>query len=241
MERKTLKNSMLVTTTTVVDTTTDEKFDNVPSEQKTNTEEQQTQEFYSNGIPKKILNRFHLPVLYINDINQWPNKPKTEKRLLTDELAEKTCLSNCCGVEGLNSACCRLDPDDLEHVLGPLEGKQRGIKNPDERWVETIVRWFNKNGVKYKRSDIVIDFEEGKEIGLKFFNDHEIFRRKESYPMLRFQVDGPRFACKFLNNTNGKCTIYHMRPQMCRSYVCRFISSNFLVKNKEGKYVEHSR
>lgn len=206
-----------------------------------NDEQTQEQEFYPNGIPKKVLSRFHLPVLYINDKNQWPNKPKTEKRLLTDEVAEKTCLSNCCGVEGLNSACCRLDPDDLEHVLGPLEGKQRGIKNPDEHWVENIVRWFNKNGVKYKRSDIVIDFEEGKEIGAKFFNDHEIFRRKESYPMLRFQVDGPRFSCKFLNNTTGKCTIYHMRPQMCRNYSCTFLTSNFLIKNKEGKYVEQIR
>lgn len=168
-------------------------------------------------------NRFYLPVLKINHPEYWESKPKSERKHLTDELAKETCLSNCCGVPGLKAGCCQLDPDDLEHILGPV----------DEEWIKRTVKWLTtKTGHKHTRHDLVIDFEEGKLIGEKFFNGHQVFMTKESYPMLRIQINGIRFSCKFLNVENGMCNIYLQRPDMCRNYACQFMKSNFLFRDK---------
>lgn len=166
--------------------------------------------------------KFYLPVLRLNDPTQWESKPLSERKHFTDEVAKNTCVGNCCGHEGLKAGCCQLDPEDIEHVLGPV----------DEDWIKKTIKWFKKKGINVTRHDIVIDFEEGKLIGQAHFNNHAVFQQKDSYPILRIQASGIRFACKFLNVSNGMCTIYEQRPDMCRDYYCSFVKSNFLVKTK---------
>jgi Fe-S-cluster containining protein len=182
--------------------------------------EENAEEPKENGEKKR--DRFYLPVLYINDPTQWESKPLSERKHFTPEVAKDTCVGNCCGVEGLRAGCCQLDPDDIEHVLGPV----------DEDWIKKTIKWFKNKGISLTRHDIVIDFEEGKLIGRTFFNDHEVFKSPDSYPILRIQANGQRFACKFLNVYNGMCTIYPVRPGMCSSYLCAYVKSNFLVKTE---------
>lgn len=167
-------------------------------------------------------NKYYLPVLYINDPTMWDSKPKSERRHFTDNVAMETCMSNCCGIPGVKNVCCQLDPDDLEHVLGPL----------DEKWIKKTIKWFKKRDLNVTREDIVIDEEEGRLIGESFFGGHDVFKSSESYPFMRIQVHGPRFACKFLNVKNGLCTIYEIRPDMCRDYLCQFVKKNFLIRTK---------
>jgi hypothetical protein len=167
-------------------------------------------------------NRFYLPVVYLNHMDMHPSKPNSEREHWTDKKAMETCLGNCCGIPGTKSMCCRLSPNGLEHVLGPL----------DDKWIKKIVEWFKKRGISVTRQDIVIDHEEGVLIGRNFFNGHEIFEKKETYPIMRMKVEGPHFACKFLNNMNGMCNIYQERPNMCRDYLCGHVKSNFFVKSK---------
>jgi Fe-S-cluster containining protein len=169
-------------------------------------------------------NRYYLPVLHINDPSIWESKPVSERLHFTSEVATETCLKNCCGQLGLKSACCIMDPDDMEHVLGPVS----------EADIKKIVNHFKKKGFNFTRSDVVIDFEEGKLLGQTFFNDHPVFKREDSYPIMRIQTFGPRFACKFLNVHNGKCNVYSFRPEMCSNYLCSYVKSNFLVKTKKG-------
>lgn len=174
---------------------------------------------------KDYRDKYYLPVLNINQEQEWISKPKDERRHFTDEVAMKTCLGNCCGVPGLKGGCCHLDPVDLEHVLGPV----------DEEWIKDIVKWFRKKGLNFSRQDIVIDYDEGVVIGDTLFKDspnNAVFKDKKAYPFLRFQVLGPRYVCKFMNPTTYKCQIYEVRPNMCRTYYCQFIFSNFLVKTK---------
>jgi Fe-S-cluster containining protein len=171
---------------------------------------------------KKKDNKFYLPVLNINQADMWQSLPVSQRKYFTDEEATKTCLSNCCGVPGLKSACCRLDPDDLEHVLGPV----------DEDWIKRTIIWFKKKGMVVTRHDLVIDFEEGKLIGKTFFNSHKVFDSEGSYPMLRLRIDGQRFSCQWLNNETGKCGIYPIRSDMCRHYLCQYVKKNFLVKTR---------
>lgn len=201
------------------------------------TKQEQNRKFVGNlrsGVRPTAKDRFHLPVLHINDPTQWPSQPLENRLRFTDDVAFSTCLGNCCGVEGLKAGCCQMDPDDMEHVLGPV----------DEQWIKDIVRWLNLKGISANRTDVVIDFEEGRVIGEKFFNGERkaVFLSKESYPILRFQVDGPRFACKFLTPNTGKCSIYEKRPSMCRGYLCQYVKANFLVrtdsKNHPHTYVK---
>ena len=177
--------------------------------------------------PNVVAERFYLPVLRINDPSEWPSLPLDQRLPLTDQQAHDTCLGNCCGVPGLKAGCCHLDPADLEHVLGP-------IKKPlDEHWIRDILKWFNAKGIWLKREDVVVDFEEGQVMGRTLFGDHEVFKSRESYPMLRVQVVGPRYACKFLSPETGRCTIYGQRPKMCRDYYCEYIKGSFLVRTAE--------
>lgn len=165
-------------------------------------------------------NKYYLPVLSLNDPTMWSEAPKKDRIYFTDEVAKETCLSNCCGYPGVFSACCRLDLDDLEHVLGPVK----------ESWVKRFIKYSKKRGWNYKRSDIVIDIEEGKLIGDRFFDGHPVFSRPGSYPIMRLQMMGPRFACKFLNPDDGLCGIYQQRPDMCKKYICQYVKNNYLVR-----------
>ena len=175
----------------------------------------------------KKANKYYLPILSMDESDAWPSKPKSERNPLTADAAINACLNNCCGQKGVFSGCCRLDPDDLEHILGPVS----------ERWIKRFLKFAKKNKQGLKRSDLVIDFEEGKIIGNTFFNGNEVFNKLTSYPMLRFQVHGPRFSCKFLNVNSGACTIYEQRPDMCKNYYCEYLKSNFLIKTStNGKY-----
>jgi Fe-S-cluster containining protein len=199
--------------------TNEEVYENTPKEKKEKTQKRTLEE--KKELKKEA--RYYLPVLYLNDQTQWDSKPLSERKHFTDEVAKNTCLGNCCGHEGLRAGCCNLDPNDLEHVLGPI----------DEEWIKKTVKWFKTKGINIGRHDLVIDFEEGKLIGSTFFDSHPVFDSPDSYPMLRIQANGVRFACKFLNVSNGMCTIYEQRPDMCRDYLCSYVKANFLVRVKE--------
>lgn len=178
----------------------------------------------SKELPKKkILNKFHLPILNINKSDYWPSMPLKDRQHFTDEIAAKSCLGNCCGYEGLSAGCCQLDLEDLEHVLGYVE----------ESDIERLLKHLKKSTPGIKREDVVIDMEEGILLGKQFFNDHPVFKDKDSYPMLRLQLFGSRFVCKFLSLETFKCTVYNHRPDMCREYHCEWLKSSFLLRTKD--------
>lgn len=178
-------------------------------------------------------NKYHLPVMYLNDGDWLESKPRSERVHFTDEIAVETCLNNCNGHAGVGNACCILDPDDLEHVLGPVS----------EKWISKMIRWYKKKGIYAERSDIVIDFEEGQVIGRAHFNNHKVFQDPKTYPILRIQAYGPRYACKFLNVHNGKCGIYSVRSAMCRNYYCQYVFKNYLLRdpNHPSKWIERDK
>lgn len=186
----------------------------------------------TSGVIKEN-NRFYLPVLNLNKPDMWESQPMENRVHFTDKMAYSTCVGNCCGTPGLKAGCCYLDTDDIEHVLGPV----------DEPWIKSFVKWLRKKGIAASRHDVVIDFEEGKLIGNKFFSESknkDVFQREDSYPILRIQAVGPRFACKFLNFETGKCTIYEQRSAMCKNYLCNYVKSNFLIRepNHPNTYVK---
>jgi Fe-S-cluster containining protein len=175
-------------------------------------------------IEKKLINKVHLPVLNLNRKEDWKSAPLSKRKHLTDEVAAKECMSNCCGYEGLAAGCCQLDPENLEHVLGAVTKED----------ISRILRKLKKVMPGIERSDIVIDKEEGMLIGRTFFNGHDVFNQDTSYPMLRFQAYENRFICKFLNPKTKRCGIYEFRPDMCKNFFCQYIKKNFLIRTKDN-------
>jgi Fe-S-cluster containining protein len=108
-------------------------------------------------------------------------------------------------------------------MLGPIS----------EEDVKLIVKTLNKKGLRVSRNDIVMDIEEGRLVGAKFFEGNDIFKDPTAYPMLRMVASGNVFACKFLSANSGKCSIYEFRPQMCRDYYCQYVLTNFLLRTKQ--------
>ncbi len=188
-------------------------------------EEEQQEEQQQQDFEKPIEetdNRFYLPVTNLNHEEDWVSLPNSQRKYWSDKQAKETCLSNCCGKLGVKAACCQVDLDDLEHVLGPIS----------EKWIRKTIKWFGKKNIKVSRHNLVIDLEEGKLIGDRFFNGHDIFKDITAYPILRLQTFGPRLACIFLNSMSGKCMIYERRPEVCKSYLCQYAISSFLVRTK---------
>jgi Fe-S-cluster containining protein len=172
-------------------------------------------------------NRYYLPVLYLNHMDMYPSKPNSERQHWTDKKAMETCLGNCCGIPGTKAMCCKLNPDHLEHVIGPV----------DEKWIKKTIEYFRKKGITMTRQDLVIEYEEGVLIGQNFFKGHAIFERKDAYPIMRMKLEGPHFSCIFLNSKNNMCNIYEVRPELCRVYLCGYVKSNFFVKGKRKQNV----
>jgi Fe-S-cluster containining protein len=172
-------------------------------------------------LPKKVLDKFHLPVLQLNNPDYWPSKPKEERMMLTDEKATAACLTKCCGVDGLKAGCCHVSPNNMQHVLGPVT----------DDWIKEILAKFRHKGIKgFTRQDVVIDYEEGRLIGERFFDSHPVFFQKSTYPILRIAMKGTEFACRFLAQETGKCTIYADRPSMCRNYYCEYLKTNYTIR-----------
>lgn len=169
---------------------------------------------------KKLRSKIHLPILYLNKEEEWKPAPLSERRHLTDKVAHEVCGSNCCGYKDLAAACCQISPENLEHILGAITKED----------ISRLLKQLKKSIPTIEKSDIVIEREEGMLIGKTFFEGHDIFNQKTSYPMLRFQIYENRFICKFLNPKTKQCTVYSARPDMCRDYFCRYIKSNFLVR-----------
>jgi hypothetical protein len=166
-------------------------------------------------------NKFYLPVLNLNNGNFWPSQPLKNRKHWTDKVAYDTCIGNCCNIKGLKASCCKIDPNDLEHVLGPVSDQD----------IKKIIKYFEKMGMTITKHDVVIEYEEGKIIGQTFFNDHDVFKDPKTYPILRMQTHGLRFACKFLSVQTGKCTLHGLaKPKFCYDYICNFVKSNFLVR-----------
>lgn len=163
--------------------------------------------------------KYYLPRLNINNQDCYPQQEKL--KYFTEKNAIETCTRNCCGIKGIKSACCILDPNDLEHVLGPL----------DEKWIKSIVRILrSKSHINVDRNDVVIDYEEGMTMGKSLFNDNPVFKDPKAYPIMRIQTMGPRYICKFANPVSGMCGIYPHRPTMCSTYYCSYVKANYLIK-----------
>jgi Fe-S-cluster containining protein len=107
------------------------------------------------------------------------------------------------GYRGNSGGCCTLD--DRDFILGP-------VGDPDAFLVD-LGRLLCR---EVSREEVFIDFEEGRAL----FPERSEWREPANYPALRVLPDVARIPCRFYESSTGACTVYDIRPAMCRNYLC---------------------
>ena len=114
-----------------------------------------------------------------------------------------TCSQNCMGFRGNAGGCCTLD--DRDFIPGP-------VRDADT----FLIDLGRRLGREVSREEVFIDFEEGRAL----FPDRPSWQEPANYPAMRVLPDVEWIPCRFYDKTTGACTVYDIRPAMCRNFLC---------------------
>ena len=112
------------------------------------------------------------------------------------------------GEENHHGECCSLD--NREWILGAI-GKKEALM-----FVEELSKKFGRE-IKYE--DVFVDYEEGH----KLFPEKSSWQSRLVYPALRVDMESERKFCIFYNKAMKACSVYDIRPEMCRRYTCDYL------------------
>jgi Fe-S-cluster containining protein len=126
-----------------------------------------------------------------------------DRRALVDNLIEYTCGQRCMGQPGNKGGCCTLG--DRDFIIGPM---------PDVD--EFLVRLAARLGRPVARWEVFIDYEEGKAL----FPERSCWQNPRNYPALRIDTMQAKLPCRFYDAAGGRCSVYEIRPNVCRTYMC---------------------
>jgi Fe-S-cluster containining protein len=118
------------------------------------------------------------------------------------------CSEKCFGYEGYDGSCCTIQTRD--YIIGPHRDA-----------ADFLQRLAMRLGREVQADEVFMGFEEGRDL----FPDRSNWQSPESYPALRVEMHSPRRQCIFYNLTLKQCTVYDIRPQICRDYFCAYFRS----------------
>jgi Fe-S-cluster containining protein len=127
----------------------------------------------------------------------------TVRETLRQQLIAYSCSQNCMGVPGNAGGCCTLD--DRDFIPGPVRDA--------DAFLADLGRL---HGREVSREEVFIDFEEGRAL----FPDRPTWQEPANYPALRVLPDVEWIPCRFYDKTENACTVYDIRPAMCRNFFC---------------------
>jgi Fe-S-cluster containining protein len=127
----------------------------------------------------------------------------TEREALRGHVIAYTCSQNCMGVRGNSGGCCTLD--DRDFIPGPVRDA--------DAFLADLARLLRRD---VSRDEAFIDFDEGRAL----FPERASWQEPANYPALRVLPDVDWIPCRFFDKTTGACTVYDIRPAMCRNYLC---------------------
>jgi Fe-S-cluster containining protein len=120
------------------------------------------------------------------------------------------CSTKCFGIDGYDGSCCKLEGRNF--IIGPILDSD-----------EFLERINGKLERRFEKSDIFVEFEEGKNL----FPDRSVWQDPGNFPALRVDVGKSQLPCIFYN-THGKfCSVHDIRPKSCQDY---FLPSLFRLE-----------
>lgn len=120
---------------------------------------------------------------------------------------QQTCGHKCMGHSENRGGCCKLGQRDW--IIGPV--------NDVDALLERLSKVLERPVL---RSEVVIDFEEGR----KLFPERKMWQNPAHFPAMR-SVSADPYACRYYDEERG-CTIHDIRPNLCRSYECEWLSGS---------------
>lgn len=119
------------------------------------------------------------------------------------------CRDSCLGHSNNHGGCCQLD--DRDYIIGPIHDSHEFLDRIRKKFPNLKIEW----------KDIFLNFEEGS----RLFPERSMYQKPEAYPALRPDVYHKRLPCLFYNNTLKCCSVYEIRPNTCRSFICPYLAS----------------
>lgn len=126
-----------------------------------------------------------------------------QREALQSTLIEYSCGQRCMGAPGNKGGCCKLD--DRDFIIGPIDDAPAFLKRLSE-----------KLGRPVPHEEVFVDAAEGRAL----FPDRPTWQAPQNYPALRVLMDDPRHPCRFYDIEAGACTVYEIRPLVCRRFLC---------------------
>jgi Fe-S-cluster containining protein len=130
------------------------------------------------------------------------------------QVIEYTCGQNCMGARGNAGGCCTLD--DRDFIPGP-------VRDADVFLLD-LGRLLRR---EVSREEAFIDFEEGRVL----FPDRPSWQEPANYPALRVLPDVDWIPCRFYDKTAHACSVYDIRPAICRHFLCDHLKSVISLLN----------
>ncbi len=127
----------------------------------------------------------------------------TVREALRGQVIAYSCSQNCMGHRGNFGGCCTLD--DRDFIPGPVRDA--------DAFLDDLGRLLRR---EVSREEVFIDFEEGQAL----FPERSEWQNPANYPALRVRPDVARIPCRFYDPSTRACTVYDIRPAMCRNYLC---------------------
>lgn len=127
------------------------------------------------------------------------------------------CSKKCFGKDNHHGQCCYVDGGNW--ILGPLS------EIDSSRFIQDLSKKFGKE-IKYE--DVFISYEEG----IELFPDKPSWKQEDGYPSIRFDTKSEKNYCIFYNQQLRICSVYDIRPTMCRNYTCDYLKKNHFNNNQ---------
>jgi len=138
----------------------------------------------------------------------------TAREELRLQVIEYTCSQNCMGFRGNAGGCCTLD--DRDFIPGP-------VRDADA----FLARLGHHLGREVPHEEVFIDFDEGRAL----FPERPSWQEPANYPALRVRPDVEWIPCRFYDKTALACSVYDIRPAMCRDFHCEHLAGVITLLN----------
>ena len=119
------------------------------------------------------------------------------------------CSNICWGQKGYDGSCCQIE--DRDYIIGPHDDVQPFLN-----------RLSKKFGREVKFKEVFYTFEEG----YRLFPTKETWKNPNSFPAMKVDLEKKRKPCIFYNTTLKSCSVYDIRPNTCRTYLCPYLKEH---------------
>lgn len=125
------------------------------------------------------------------------------------------CSFKCYGVDNYFGSCCSLENRD--YIIGPHLEYDKFLSDLSIKFGRII-----------EHEEVFINYEEGS----KLFPEKPSWQNPLNYPSLRINLDSEKKFCIFYNEQLKGCSVYEIRPKICRNYECDYLQNNSWILNK---------